>query len=58
MHAIFHPSDDSHKASQTFNAWLKKTILEEGDLNSLIDWEKAPGARQAEANMGAMEVVG
>lgn len=44
MQAFFRPSDASHKASRKFNEWLKKTILE-GQLESLKDWEKAPGAR-------------
>lgn len=45
MQSFFHPSDDSHKASRKFNEWLKKTIVEEGNLDALKDWAKAPGAK-------------
>lgn len=44
MQAFFHPSDASHKASRNFNQWLKKSIIE-GQLESLKEWEQAPGAR-------------
>jgi len=45
MHAFFHPSDATYKASKQFNDWLNKVIVEEHDLPKLKDWETAPGAR-------------
>mmetsp|Transcript_4977 Transcript_4977/g.11172 ORF Transcript_4977/g.11172 Transcript_4977/m.11172 type:complete len:148 (+) Transcript_4977:2-445(+) len=46
MEALFHPSKQSKKASQDFNAWLKDTMLEKNNKEEhLLQWESAPGAR-------------
>jgi 4,5-DOPA dioxygenase extradiol len=48
MNAFFNPSEKTVKSSLEFNEWLKHTIMEgdnKGLVESLKDWDKAPGAR-------------
>jgi 4,5-DOPA dioxygenase extradiol len=47
MQAFFNPSEKTVQSSIQFNEWLKHTIMEgdKGLVESLKDWDKAPGAR-------------
>lgn len=51
MKAFFNPSEETYKASTDFNEWLKGTLLKDSDnenvLQSLKEWDRAPGARTA-----------
>ena len=48
MQGFFHPSNDTYKASSSFNDWLKEAIMSDNSdkrLRKLEHWEEAPGAR-------------
>lgn len=50
MHGLFHPSNETYRASASFNDWLKETIKSndfDERVRKLEHWETAPGARES-----------
>ena len=45
--AFFNPSPESYKSSAEFNDWLKQTMSSDDVVETLLEWEQAPGARMA-----------